>query len=122
METVFFKPLKKELFVDFCEGDDAVTAERYGGTLEMLAAAHSSQKAWLAVPSRFSPTKPGPILPTGTYKLRSYGREVIERPSGCHLARSCFACLTPKKQLAGKRYERRSQETSCHLLTTDTYQ
>jgi len=53
METAFFKPLKKYLFVDFWEGDDAVTAERYGGTLEMLTAAHSSQKAWLAAPSRF---------------------------------------------------------------------
>jgi len=122
METAFFKPLKKELFVDFCESENAVTAEHYGGTLEMLTAGHSSQKAWFAVPKSISPTKPGPILPTGKCKFQCYGREVTERPSECRLvSRAAISFLwTPTKHLAGKRYERRSKETSCHFLTTDT--
>jgi hypothetical protein len=37
-----------------------------------------------------SPTKPGPILRTGTYKFQRYGREVTENPSECHLAPSYF--------------------------------
>ena len=45
--------------MDFCEGD-AIIAEPYGGTLEMLTAAHSSQKAWLAMPSRFSQQSQAP--------------------------------------------------------------
>ena len=81
--------------MDFCEGDDAVTAEHCGGTLEMLTAGKLVTKGLVCRAKVDFPNKARPHTANRKMQvpvLRSGSNRATFRVSS-RLARSYFACL-----------------------------